>query len=464
MPARRPPPESHVKPSVRRFDYAARFVGAKKGQTRKSVSDGRQRLALVIFGVLLGGLFLGLAVAQGIGAPSVPSGDVAMVEEVPDDVGTISEADFKRAVVQRAAGDGLKKMPKPGEKKYEELKDAAVSELLDTIWIQGEAEELGIQVTPKQIETELVQIKKQNFKTDAEYEEFLKTSRFTKADVLDRVKLQLLSTQIQEQVASSSPSATSEEIADYYESELETQFTQPESREARVVVNADEGKIEKAKATLEEDNSPASWKKVAAEVSEDPNTKDKGGLQAGLTEELLQSQPDLAGAIFDNAAGVIVGPVPVQGKFFLTEVVKLKPSKLQTLKEVQSQIKSQLDQQLSQEFLSEFVAGFESKWVARTFCADGFLVEKCSNYVGSGHPSTAPEACYEADPKGGLPADCPAPVQQTTPAFPGSVTELNPRGDRLSQRPRPEGLVEADEKAELGVPGGAPAGVPPVAE
>ena len=39
-----------LRPSVRQFDYAARFVGAKQGQTKKSA--GRQRLALVVFGAL----------------------------------------------------------------------------------------------------------------------------------------------------------------------------------------------------------------------------------------------------------------------------------------------------------------------------------------------------------------------------------------------------------------------------
>lgn len=435
-------------------------MGAKKGQSKKSAAAaGPQRAALILFGAILIALFLGIAVAQGIGEPSVPSGAVATVEGVPDEIADVSEADFRRALVQQAAQGGLKKTPKPGEEKYEELKEAAMGELLDTIWLQGEAEELGIEVTPKQIDTELAQIKKQNFKTDAEYEKFLKTSRFTEEDVLDRVKLQIVSEQIQEQMTTQAPPASSEEIEAFYESER-AQFSEPASREARVVVNKDEAKIEDAKAQLEKDNSPAAWKKIAAEISEDPTTKDKGGLQAGLNEELLQSQPELSSAIFDNAAGVIVGPTPVAGKYFLTEVVKLKPEKTQGLKEVEAQIKSQLDQQLQQKFFSEFVADYQSRWEARTICADGFVIERCSNYVGTGHPAGAPEACYEADPKGGLPKDCPAPVQQAAPALPGSVSEANPEGERLPQRPRPAGLKAAEP--ELGVPGGAVP--PPVAE
>jgi parvulin-like peptidyl-prolyl isomerase len=434
--------------------------GAKPGQSRKS---GRQRLALILFGALFVILFAGYAIAQGLGHPSVPSGDVALVTHVPDEIGAVSEADFKRALLQQAAQAKLKGAPKPGDDKYEELKTAALGELLDTIWIQGEAEERGIAVTPKQIATELAQIKKTNFKTEAEYQKFLTTSHFTKADVLARVKLQLLSTQIQEAITKLAPPATDSEISAYYDSAKDTQYKTAESRDVRVAVNKDKAKIEEAKAALEKDDSAESWKKVAAQYSEDPTTKSKGGLQKALTEELLASQEELKEAIFGNPTGVIVGPVDVQGKFFVIEVDKLNPESVKTLPEVSAEIKSQLTQQVAQKVFSEFVAEYQSKWTSRTFCASGFEIERCSNFKGDGHPSGAPAGCYEADPKGGLPKACPAPVAQPAPALPGSTTLLKSEGERLPQRPRPEGLKEAAENAlPEGVPGTT--GVPPTGE
>jgi parvulin-like peptidyl-prolyl isomerase len=433
-------------------------VGAKPGQ--KSRKSGRQRLALVVFGALFVVLFAGYAIAQGLGHPSVPSGDVAIVQHVPDDIATVSEADFKRALLQQAAQGKLKKAPQPGDDKYEELKTAALGELLDTIWIQGEAEELGISVTPKQIATELATIKKTNFKTEGEYQKFLKTSRFTKEDVLARVKLQLLSTQIQEQISKEAPPASSSEISDYYDSAKDSQYKTPASRDVRIVVNKDKTKVEAAKAALEKDDSDASWKKVAAKYSEDPTTKTKGGLQSALTEEVLASQKELKAAIFGNPVGVVVGPVDVSGSFFVVEVDKLNLEKVKSLAEVSAEIKTQLTQQISQEVFSEFVAEYQSKWQSRTFCASGFVIERCANYVGSGHPSSAPAACYEADPKGGTPKECPAPVAQVAPALPGSTTLLKPQGERLPQRPRPEGLKEGAASAlPEGVPGAT--SVPP---
>jgi parvulin-like peptidyl-prolyl isomerase len=426
-------------------------VGAKSGKSRRS---GRQRLALIVFGALFVLLFAGFAIAQGIGHPSVPSGDVAIVQHVPDDIGTVSEADFKRALLQQVAQGGLKKPPQPGEKKYEELKTAALSELLDTIWIQGEAEELGLSATPKQIATELAQVKKQNFKTKAEYQKFLKTSHFTKADVLDRVKLQLLSTQIQERISATAPPPSSSEIADYYDATKDTQYTTAATRDVRILVNKDKSKVEKAKSLLEKDDSAASWKKVAAKYSLDPTSKSKGGLVAGISEEVLKEP--IKGAVFQTPTGELVGPVSYEGSNYLVEVEKLNPEKVQTLGEVRAQIKSQLTQQVAQEAFSGFVAEYQSKWRSRTFCADGYVIERCANYVGSGHPSSAPATCYEADPSG-TPSECPAPVAQVSPALPGSVTILKPQGERLPQRPRPEGLKESGE-AGAALPEGATPG------
>jgi parvulin-like peptidyl-prolyl isomerase len=439
-------------------------VGAKSGQSRKSAGAGRsraarvQRFGLIVFGALFVILFAGFAIAQGIGQPSVPPGDVAIVEGVSD--GTVSEAELKLAVAQQVAQGGLKKPPKPGSKKFEELEAAAGGELLDTIWIRGDAEELGISVTDKQIEDELENIKKQNFKTEKAYQEFLKKSHFTQHDVDKRVELQLLSTKIQERISSEAPPASNSQISDYYNAAKGSQYTTKPSRDVRIITNKDKAKVEEAKKQLEADNSPASWKKVAAKYSADPSTKSKGGLQTGLNEEILPEP--LKGDIFGASTGELVGPIEYQGNYTLIEVAKLNPEKVQNLGEVRSQISTQLTQQAQQEYFSEFVAEYQSKWQSRTFCTSEFaeIVKRCANSPAPAHPASAPPACYEPDPKTKGPLECPAPVAQVAPAQPGSVTILKPQGEKLPQRPRPEGLKESGEEA-VTLPEGA---VPPTGE
>jgi foldase protein PrsA len=412
-------------------------------------------LALILFGALFVLLFVIFAIAEGLSGPSVPSGDVAHISSVPDEFANISEDKLKRTVLRLATTgeEAAKKPPKPGSKKYEELQNKAMTELIEGVWIRGEGEELGIKVTEKQVEDELAAIKKQNFPTPASYKKFLEESQFTQEEVDQLVELQIMTKEIQAKVSAQAPKPSSDAVQAYYEAEKEAQFTTKESRDVRLVLNEDKGEVEAAKAALEKDSSPANWKKVAKKYSSDPTSGAKGGLQEGITEEFLKGP--LKAAIFDSPTGELVGPVKFEKNYVLVEVVKLNPEKEQGLAEVKAQIESTLGQQAQQEYLSEFVSDFDAKWKQRTVCADAFAMEKCGNYKGNGHPASASPACYEADPK--TPAkECPAPVTPISPALPGTVTPTKPKGEPFPQRPIPEAAAESGEE----LPAGA---VPPTA-
>ncbi len=430
-------------------------MGAKSGQNKKPPAAkagraaGRQRLALVVFGVIFVALFVGIAIAQGLSGPSVPSGDVAVVSGVPDDISNVSEAEYKLAAAQQVAAQGLKKAPKPGSKKAEELKEKTLAELLEAVWIQAEAEELDLSVTDKQVETELAQIKKTNFPTAAAYEEFLETSKLSQEEVNQKVKLQLLGTKLKEQILAGAPPPSTSEIAESYEENKATAYTTKPSRDVRLIINEDKGEVEAALKALEADDSPASWKTVAKKYSSDPSTGSKGGLQTGLTEELLASAGPLKGAIFGAAPGEVSGLVKFQKNYVVFEVEKLNPEKVQSLGEVRAQISAQLKEQGQNEFFEEFVAKFQNKWVSRTTCASGFEFSICANYPSSLRIEKEREpykSCYEANPKKAA-TECPAPVTQSRPALPGSVTILKPTGERLVQRPQPPAAAKSAKEA-----------------
>lgn len=427
-------------------------MAATQGQRTKST--GLRRLALLGFGALLVLLFVIFAIGQGIGSPSVPSGDVAIVEDAPEGLGTVSEDQLKHAVDIAAAAGQVKPVPKPGSEKYEELQKTALGEIFDSIWIQGQAEEMGFSVTAKEVEQELDKLKKQAFKTEKQFEEFLEESHYTDEDVDQRVKVQILSTKIQEQLKKESPPPSNREIEEFYDAAKSTQFTTPESRDIRIVINKDKSKVEEAKAALEKDDSTTNWGKVAKQYSTDPSTKGKGGLQSGVAEGQL-AEP-LGKAVFEADQGELEGPLEESRGWVVFEVMTINKEKVSKLEEVKPQISSQLEQQAQQQAFSRFLRNYNSTWTSRTFCADGFKIERCANDKGNAHSPEASPACYEADPK--EPAEaCPAPVPQVKPAQPGTVTLLQPEGQKLAQRPRPAGEETAPEGAELPpglVPGG----------
>lgn len=412
-------------------------------------------LPVILFGGLLVLLFAGFAVAQGIGKPD-PSGDVvAIVEDAPEEAGEITQEDFDRALEQAAARSNVQDVPKPGSRQYEELKEVAMGDLLDTVWIQGEAAEQDVTVSERQVEQQLEQIKTQNFRTEKEYRQFLETSGFTQQDVNLRVELQLLSDDLQKQVSEGAPPVTQEQIEEYYEGAQE-QFELPATRDVRLVLNRDRAKVEQAREALEADDSVASWRKVAKQYSTDLASKSNGGLRPDLTEGLVEEP--LNSEIFAAAEGEISEPVKTPLGFYVFQVEKIESARTQDLSEVRQQIKTQLEQTAEQEAFTTFIDDYGSKWQTRTFCADDFIVERCANFEGTGRPETAPASCYEEDPRR-PPEACPAPVAAVQPALPGTISVLTPQGQRLPQRPIPAGLTPLPEGGQP-LPGAVP-GLPP---
>lgn len=418
--------------------------------------EAARRLALLVFGVLLAVLLVVVAVAEGIGHPSVPSGDIALVTGLPDGRGNISKAEFDVSLERAARQGGLKTAPKPSDAKYDEFKEAAISSLLDAAWLLGQGAEMGIEPNEEEIANELKKLKNEAFKSEAEYKQFLKKEHYSPAEVNERVELQIITREIEQKLQDEAPKPTSREMKDYYEAAKSTTFTEEPTRDVRLVLNKDKKKAEEAKGELEKDNSAKSWVKVAKKFSEDPSSKGTGGLHRGLTEAAAQQ---VAGkAIFTAPEGQIEGPVKTkEGKYIVFEVEGSAAERVKSFEESEEQIKGELEPQLSQRAFTAFIADYNSRWQARTFCASGFTIERCANFRGSGHPSEAAPECYEANPKE-PPEACPAPVRQAIPALPGTVSLLQPEGQKLAQRPYPEGLKPGEGS---GLEGALPTVPPP---
>ena len=114
--------------------------------------SGARKFGLIVFGAILVVLFAGIAIAQGISKPSVPSGDIIYVEDVPNDRGNITEEDYNRSFTQTWKRGGLQAAPKEGDAQYDQVREAAINDLLDQAWLTGEAEELGVTATPREVD------------------------------------------------------------------------------------------------------------------------------------------------------------------------------------------------------------------------------------------------------------------------------------------------------------------------
>jgi hypothetical protein len=130
----------------------------------------------------------------------LPAHTVAVVSHIPVESRTITVKELGRALAQVAAQSGLRSTPAAEHPKHTKLEDEALGNLLEGLWIQGQAAEMEIVATDKQVATELAQIKEESFKTGEQFHAFLKRSHLTLHDVRYRVELQLLSARIQARI------------------------------------------------------------------------------------------------------------------------------------------------------------------------------------------------------------------------------------------------------------------------
>lgn len=444
--------------------------GGRRGPGRQEA----QRLALLVFGAVFVLLFAGLAIAEGIGPPSIPSGAIAVVQDVPSDaaapfdkpykdckgkmvtqdLGVVTEEEYECSFEQLVAGSGLKTPPKPGDEQYDQLREGAISSLIENVWLLGLGAEEGIEVTTKQIEEEEENLIKKSFENDQKkFQEFLKTSGYTKQDVNERLKVQVISQELakplEEEVEDAKPSKS--EISQAYEAEKATRFTQPETRDIRILINKDKNKVEEAKAALEKDNSEAGWKKAIKKYAESAATAASGGLQPGVTEE--QYPGPVGEAMFSAPKGQLEGPLKYTLGEIIFQVEKVTPEKVRPLGEAEAEIKSELETKTKEEIFTGYIEGFRDKWRARTYCASDFTIEKtCSNFKGVAKAEGVNPSCYEDVDKKTKEEEtaspetegCPAPVLQLKPALPGTITIVAPKGLQLAQRPYPPGLESGE--------------------
>ncbi len=380
--------------------------------------------ALLVLGVVL------IAVIQGLGKDDVPSGDVAVV-----DGNAITQADFDTAFQQAASQAGLPQPPAPGDDQYEQVRDQALSTLLDSAWIEGEGERQGVEVTDKEVQDTFTQLKDQNFQTEEEYQQFLQQSGLTQEDIDERVRLQVISQKIQEQITNDTPEVSDEEAREFYDAN-KAQFEQPESRDIRVIVNNDPAQVEQALTQLQADNSPENWKRVAAAVLNRSPVKGQG-------RRARRGRPgDLRGAAqhrdLRGARGRGQGPVETSVSNYAFQVDIDHPRQHHLIRgSPAEQIKQQLEQQAQQGQFAAFLADYRDHWVELTICSDDFLTERCDNFKGNPAPCPDPSLTPEQQQQQLQQSGCPPPVLTISPAPPGDDHRL-PAGDR---RPCPRSPI-----------------------
>ena len=259
------------------------------------------------------------------------------------------------------------------KQEYDALRDQVLQLLISFEWIEGEAKEMDIKVSDAEVKKSFDKQRKEAFPKDADFDKFLKDSSQTESDILQRVRLDTLSTKIREKVTKGKDKVTDAQIEEYYNKNKQ-RFAQPERRDLRIVLTKGEAKAKQAKQALEDGES---FKSVAKKYSIDQASKAQGGKLPAVAKG--QQEKALDTAIFKAKKGELTGPVKTQFGYYVFEVTKITPASQQTLAQAKATIKQTLASQNQQKALDKFVKSFRKRWKEKTDCRAGYVTQDCKN-------------------------------------------------------------------------------------
>ncbi len=276
-------------------------------------------------------------------------------------------------------------------------------------------------MTDEEVQKQFEDQKNQSFPKEKDYQEFLETSGQTEEDLLFRVKLDVLSNKVREEIIEGKGDISDEDIEKYYEENKE-RFAQPERRDLNVVLTKTEARANEARQALE---GGQSFKDVAQEFSIDEASKSQGGKLPAVAQG--QQEKAFDDAIFSAEQGELTGPVKTQFGWYVFEVTDVTEASQQSLEDAKETIKNLLKSEREQEALDSFIEDFREKYKDETQCADDYIVEDCDNAdddtqtgpASGGSPQVAP-------PAGGAPQGVPPGAVPQGQVPPGAVPQGAP--------------------------------------
>jgi parvulin-like peptidyl-prolyl isomerase len=256
--------------------------------------------------------------------------------------------------------------------------------LIKSYWYQAEAHQQGIKVTPAQVQQVFQSDKKQQFPTDAAFNQFLSQSGQTMQDIVYRVRVNEIFKRL---MAKHQAAVTTAAIAAYYQNHT-SQFGTPQTRDIRLIRTNTAAQAAAAKAALQ---SGKSWKEVAKKYSIDAASKNNGGLLSGVTKG--EEEHALDTAAFSAPTNKLMGPIHGQFGYYLFDVQKVKPSTQQTLAQATPLIKQILSGQSQTNAQTAVDNQAKRHWQPKTTCRKEYAMADCAGYKApKTSTSTAPTA------------------------------------------------------------------------
>jgi parvulin-like peptidyl-prolyl isomerase len=317
-----------------------------------------------------------VATSCGGGSDSVPSDAVAVVDGTE-----ISRADLDELMTLSKNGykQSNQAFPKAGTPEYQSIQTRNVAYLVELAQFRKAADDLGLTVSPKDIDKIENQTIKDKFGGKrAEYEKALKKAGFTPEQYREKaLEVSALSTKIFDAVTKD-VDVSDQEILEYYTTN-QSQYGSPESRDVRHILIAKKNKdgsvdFEASKAKADEVYAQlkggADFAALAKQISADPGSKDSGGK---LTISRGQTVPEFDKAAFDLKTGDLSKPVKTTYGYHVIEAVSdVRKATTTPIDKVRATIRTTLLQEKRNQEMQKWVEDLKADYKGKVSYAAGY--------------------------------------------------------------------------------------------
>lgn len=120
-------------------------------------------------------------------------------------------------------------------------------------------------------------------------------------------------------------------------------------------------------------------------------TKESPSLLPGIFG-LPRNEGAVLRAVFSARVGVLVGPLKLRGRYAIFVLRRIVRARVQPLSEVRRSIAAHLYARNQRDAYTSLVARYANRWLARTDCKRGYVVQKCRQFNGRQAPEGEPFA------------------------------------------------------------------------
>ena len=315
-------------------------------------------------------LFLALVVAvfavgcgSDDGSDSVPSNSVAVVgdQSIPK-----SEFDDLITYAQRSYEAQKRPFPKVGTPEYVQLRDQAMTFLIQRTQFEVKANELDIDVSDEAVDKRIDQYIKERHQGDQKkFDAELKSQGLSSEQARDIIRANLVQEAIFNKVTKD-VKVTDEQAKAYFDKN-KAQYGTPETRAVRHVLVKRKALADDLYAQLK---AGGNWNAIAKKYSQDPASKNQGGKMTATKGQLVPEFEQTAFTIGDNG---ISKPVKTQyGWHVIQALGPVKTSQSTPYAQVQPAIKQQLLQENRNKEMEKWVADMRKDLEGETTYQTGY--------------------------------------------------------------------------------------------